>query len=76
MAAVLKAGGHGQRHRRREIGIVQDQGRRLAAGRLVRVLAEWTSSFPGLCLYHPGHRHVPAELRALIELIREPAATS
>lgn len=48
----------------------------VAAGRLVRVLAEWTSSFPGLCLYHPGHRHVPAGLRTLIELIREPAATS
>jgi DNA-binding transcriptional LysR family regulator len=45
----------------------------LQAGRLVQVLKEWTPPYPGLCLYHPGRRHVPRKLRAFIELIRETA---
>lgn len=43
----------------------------IRAGRLIQTLEEWTPSFPGLCLYYPGRRHVPSGLRALIELIRE-----
>jgi len=46
----------------------------IKAGRLVQLLDDWTPSFPGMCLYYPGRRHVPAGLRALIELIREGVA--
>jgi DNA-binding transcriptional LysR family regulator len=43
----------------------------LAQGRLVAALEDWCPRFPGLCLYYPGHRHVPAALRAFIEVLRE-----
>jgi DNA-binding transcriptional LysR family regulator len=43
----------------------------LAAARLVRVLHDWTPPFPGLALYYPAGRHVPAGLRTFIDLIRE-----
>jgi len=42
----------------------------LRSGQLVRVLEDWSPSIQGLFLYYPGHRQVPATLRALIDMIR------
>jgi DNA-binding transcriptional LysR family regulator len=43
----------------------------LAAGRLVRVLQDWTPSYHGLALYYPPGRQLPAGLRAFVDLIHE-----
>lgn len=45
----------------------------LRDGRLERVLDEWCPSYPGLCLYYSGHRHVSSALRALIDMLRDAA---
>ncbi|WP_454817242.1 LysR family transcriptional regulator [Labrys neptuniae] len=42
----------------------------IAAHRLMVVLEDWTPPYPGPCLYFAGRRHIPARLRALIDLIR------
>jgi DNA-binding transcriptional LysR family regulator len=50
----------------------------LRTGQLVRILEDWSPSIEGLFLYYPGHRQVPATLRALIDMIRtarRPAST-
>ena len=44
----------------------------LARGTLVPVLADWSVTLPGLFLYHPSRRHVPAALRAFIDTLRAP----
>ena len=42
----------------------------LRSGQLVRVLEDWSPCHEGMFLYYPGHRQVPAALRALIDMIR------
>ncbi|HSZ53990.1 MAG TPA: LysR family transcriptional regulator [Caulobacteraceae bacterium] len=42
----------------------------LRSGQLARVLELWAPDIEGLYLFYPGHRHVPAALRALINMIR------
>ena len=39
-------------------------------GELEPVLQPWWPSFSGPFLYYPGHRHVPAPLRAFIDFTR------
>jgi DNA-binding transcriptional LysR family regulator len=39
-------------------------------GRLRALLEDWSPAFPGLCLYYPGHRHVPPALRVFIDELR------
>ena len=46
----------------------------LAAVTLVRVLDAWTPVQSSLSLYYPGCRHLPAGLRALVNLVKEQRA--
>lgn len=50
-----------------EQDVVED----IAAGRLVRLLSDWTPPFPGLCIYYPGRRNPSAGLTAFLEMARE-----
>ncbi|MDE1150474.1 MAG: LysR family transcriptional regulator [Azospirillaceae bacterium] len=43
-------------------------------GALVPVLDDWCPAIPGLFLYYPGGRHLPATLRAFIDVMKEMAA--
>ncbi len=43
----------------------------LASSEVISVLDDWCPSIPGLCLYYPGHRHVPQSLRAFISVLTE-----
>jgi len=38
---------------------------------LLAVLEDWCPAVPGLFLYYPGHRHVPAGLRGFIDVLKE-----
>src|SRR6266446_70112 len=42
----------------------------IKAGKLVVVLDDWCPRIAGLALYYPGHRQVPAGLRAFVEVLR------
>jgi DNA-binding transcriptional LysR family regulator len=42
----------------------------LAAGRLVQVLEDWCPYYPGLYLYYPSRRQMPAALKAFVELVQ------
>ena len=42
----------------------------VADGRLIQVLADWCPFYPGLHLYYPSRRHVPAPLKTFIEFAR------
>ncbi|PKR87883.1 LysR family transcriptional regulator [Pleomorphomonas diazotrophica] len=48
----------------------------IEAGRLVRVLEDWTPSLPPLSLYYPGRKNPPAAFTAFIQAAREFAAAS
>ncbi|MDQ7982328.1 LysR family transcriptional regulator [Paraburkholderia sp. SARCC-3016] len=43
----------------------------LDEGTLCSLLEAWCPTYPGLFLYFPGHRQVPAGLRAFIEVLKE-----
>ncbi|SCW65525.1 DNA-binding transcriptional regulator, LysR family [Rhizobium mongolense subsp. loessense] len=43
----------------------------IQAGRVVRILEDWTPPYPGLSLYYPGRRNLSAGVRAFLELARE-----
>lgn len=45
----------------------------IAAGRLVRLLEDWTQPFPGFFLYYPSRRQLQPTLAALIEILRRAA---
>jgi DNA-binding transcriptional LysR family regulator len=44
----------------------------VAKRRLIRVLEDWTPSFPGFFMYYPSRRHQPAALAALVKALRLP----
>lgn len=43
----------------------------IEAGRVVRVLEDWTPPLSPLCLYYPGRKNPSAAFRAFVELARE-----
>lgn len=47
----------------------------LGSGQLVTVLDDWCPPTPGLALYYPANRHVPASLRAFIDTLKRAQRT-
>ncbi|WP_283180172.1 LysR substrate-binding domain-containing protein [Gemmobacter sp. 24YEA27] len=52
----------------------EDVAEDLAAGRLVRLLEDWTPPRPGFSLYYPGRRNPSAGFTAFLNMVRERAA--
>ncbi len=48
----------------------------IEAGRLVRLLEEWTPAISPLCLYYPSRRNPPAAFKVFVDLARELARSS
>ena len=42
----------------------------IAEGKLIRVLEDWSPSFPGFFIYYPDRRHQSAALSALMRALR------
>lgn len=40
-------------------------------GDLAPLLLDWCPPGPGLCIYYPDHRHVPAPLRAFLDVVKD-----
>jgi len=47
----------------------------VTAGRLVRVLEDWTPPMPPLCLYYPSRKNSSAAFKALVSMARERSAS-
>ena len=43
----------------------------IANGRLIRLLAEWSPTMSGLCLYYSANRHPPTAFRIFTQALRE-----
>lgn len=65
-AAVLDGAGIG-------FFLEQDVAEDLAAGRLIRLLEDWTPPRPGFSLYYPGRRNPSAGFAAFLAMAREAA---
>jgi DNA-binding transcriptional LysR family regulator len=48
----------------------------IAAGRLIRVLEDWTPPLTPLCMYYPGRKNPSAAFRAFVDLAREFTSSS
>ncbi|PZX15282.1 DNA-binding transcriptional LysR family regulator [Palleronia aestuarii] len=65
-AAVLDGAGIG-------FFIEQDVAEDIAAGRMVRLLEDWTPPRPGFSLYYPGRRNPAAGFSAFLSMVRDAA---
>lgn len=52
----------------------QDVAEDIAAGRLIRLLDDWTPPRPGFSLYYPGRRNPTAGFKAFLAMARQTAA--